>query len=65
MGTGYYCDNLDILRRCLTSMPSRLVELHRVLKPTGSLYLDYEPTAPHYLIIVLDGAFGKEDFAAK
>jgi hypothetical protein len=36
MGTLYYGDNLDILRRYLTMMSSRLVELRRVLKPTGS-----------------------------
>ena len=32
-----------------------LLELHRVLKPTGSLYLHCDPTASHYLKIVLDG----------
>jgi DNA modification methylase len=42
----------------LTMMASRLVEMHRVLKPTGSLYLHCDPTASHYLKIVLDGVFG-------
>ena len=46
----------------LTMMANRLLELHRVLKPTGSLYLHCDPTASHYLKIVLDGAFGKENF---
>ncbi|MBV9657023.1 MAG: restriction endonuclease [Verrucomicrobia bacterium] len=46
----------------LTMMANRLVELHRVLKPTGSLYLHCDPTASHYLKIVLDGVFGKENF---
>jgi len=46
----------------LTMMANRLLELHRVLKPTGSLYLHCHPTASHYLKIVLDGVFGKEMF---
>ena len=46
----------------LTMMANRLLELHRVLKPTGSLYLHCDPTASHYLKIVLDGVFGKEMF---
>src|SRR5438874_1347909 len=46
----------------LTMMANRLLELHRVLKPTGSLYLHCDPTASHYLKIVLDGVFGKERF---
>ena len=39
----------------LTMMAIRLVELYRVLKPTGSLYLHCDPTASHYLKILLDG----------
>lgn len=46
----------------LTMMANRLLELHRVLKPTGSLYLHCDPTASHYLKIVLDGVFGVENF---
>jgi len=46
----------------LTMMANRLLELHRVLKPTGSLYLHCDPTASHYLKVVLDGVFGKEAF---
>jgi DNA modification methylase len=46
----------------LTMMANRLLELHRVLKPTGSLYLHCDPTASHYLKIVLDGVFGKLHF---
>lgn len=45
----------------LTMMANRLLELHRVLKPTGSVYLHCDPTASHYLKIVLDGVFGKEN----
>jgi site-specific DNA-methyltransferase (adenine-specific) len=49
----------------LTMMANRLLELHRVLKPTGSLYLHCDPTASHYLKIVLDGVFGKLHFKSE
>lgn len=43
----------------LAMMCVRMLELHRVLKPTGSLYLHCDPTASHYLKILLDAVFGK------
>ncbi len=46
----------------LVMMTARLVELRRVLKSTGSLYLHCDPTASHYLKIVLDAIFGVENF---
>jgi DNA modification methylase len=46
----------------LVMMTIRLVELHRVLKPTGSLYLHCDPTASHYLKLVLDQIFGPANF---
>ncbi len=46
----------------LTMMTVRLIELHRVLKPTGSLYLHCDPTASHYLKIILDAIFGPTCF---
>ena len=46
----------------LVMMCNRLLELHRVLKPTGSLYLHCDPTASHYLKIVADAIFGPENF---
>lgn len=46
----------------LTMMAVRLLQLHRVLKPTGSLYLHCDPTASHYLKILLDGVFHPEGF---
>jgi hypothetical protein len=46
----------------LVMMAARLVELHRVLKPTGSLYLHCDPTASHYLKIVMDAIFGPTRF---
>lgn len=46
----------------LAMMAVRLIELHRVLKPTGSLYLHCDPTASHYLKILLDAVFGARNF---
>lgn len=46
----------------LVMMAVRLVELHRVLKPTGSLYLHCDSTASHYLKIILDTIFGPDQF---
>ena len=46
----------------LIMMSLRLRELHRVLKPTGSLYLHCDPKASHYLKMVLDVIFGMENF---
>lgn len=46
----------------LVMMAPRLQELHRVLKPTGSLYLHCDPTASHYLKILMDAIFGGERF---
>ena len=46
----------------LVMMTVRLVELHRALKPTGSLYLHCDPTASHYLKVMLDTIFGTGNF---
>ncbi|MBZ5565957.1 MAG: restriction endonuclease [Acidobacteriia bacterium] len=46
----------------LVMMAIRLVQLHRVLKPTGSIYLHCDPTASHYLKLVLDAIFGNQNF---
>ncbi len=46
----------------LVMMAPRLVELRRVLKPTGSIYLHCDPTASHYLKLLMDAVFGKENF---
>jgi site-specific DNA-methyltransferase (adenine-specific) len=49
----------------LTMMAVRLLELHRVLKPTGSLYLHCDPTASHYLKTLLDAIFGPQQFGSE
>ena len=46
----------------LTMMAPRMVELHRVLKPTGSIYLHCDPTASHYLKLLMDAVFGQVNF---
>lgn len=49
----------------LAMMAVRLIELHRVLKPTGSLYLHCDPTASHYLKLLLDAVFGARGFRSE
>ncbi|MCX7989115.1 MAG: site-specific DNA-methyltransferase, partial [Aquificaceae bacterium] len=46
----------------LTMMCIRLLELKRVLKPTGSIYLHCDPTASHYLKVLMDAVFGHKNF---
>ena len=46
----------------IVAMAIRLMEIHRVLKPTGSFYLHCDPTASHYLKIILDIVFGPTNF---
>ncbi len=46
----------------LTMMAPRLVELRRVMKPTGSIYLHCDPTASHYLKLLMDAVFGGTHF---
>ena len=46
----------------VTMMAPRLAELHRVLKPDGSIYLHCDPTASHFLLLLLDAAFGAVNF---
>ena len=46
----------------LIYMAVRLIEMHRILKPTGSIYLHCDPTMSHYLKLVMDAVFGKRNF---
>lgn len=46
----------------LTYMAERLEHVHRLLKPTGSLYLHCDPTMSHYLKLILDAIFGPQHF---
>ena len=50
------------MRIYLTAMAVRLFEMRRILKPTGSIYLHCDPTASHYLKLVMDSLFGKGNF---
>ena len=49
----------------MAMMAPRLIELRRVLRPTGSLYLHCDPTAGHYLKVLLDAVFGTERFVSE
>lgn len=46
----------------LIYMAIRLLEMHRILKPTGSIYLHCDPTASHYLKTLMDAIFGRKNF---
>ena len=70
-GGGSVADALRAFRMCvgqndmlayLSMMAPRVVELRRVLKPTGALYLHCDPTSSHYLKLLLDAVFGPENF---
>lgn len=52
----------DAMMAYVTYMTQRLIEMHRILRPTGSIYLHVDPTASHYLKLVLDEIFGKNNF---
>src|SRR5581483_9971276 len=62
IGALYQAIGTNQMMAYLVMMAIRLVELHRVLKPTGSLYLHCDPTASHYLKIILDTIFGPRNF---
>ena len=68
---GQVADTIKGLRQFLNDTPMmaylvmmgiRIVQMHRILKPTGSLYLHCDPTASHYLKIILDAVFGTNNF---
>ena len=46
----------------LAYMAARLLEMHRILKPTGSIYLHCDPTMSHYLKALMDSIFGRDNF---
>lgn len=62
IGALYEAIGTNQMMAYLVMMAARLQELHRVLKPTGSLYLHCDPTASHYLKIVLDTIFDPRNF---
>ena len=59
---GAFDDRWQSLDKYLKFMEARAVEMRRVLKDTGSLYLHCDPTASHYLKVMLDGVFGIKQF---
>jgi site-specific DNA-methyltransferase (adenine-specific) len=50
------------MKAYLTYMAQRIIEMHRILKDTGSIYLHCDSTASHYLKVVMDEVFGKNNF---
>ena len=54
--------NKGAMRAYLAFMGPRLAEMHRLLKNSGSIYLHCDPTASHYLKIVMDSLFGEKNF---
>ena len=50
------------MKSYLIMMAVRMLEMKRVLKPTGSIYLHCDPTASHYLKLLMDSVFGKDNF---
>ena len=50
------------MKSYLIMMAVRLLEMRRVLKPTGSIYLHCDPTAGHYLKMLMDAVFGRDNF---
>ena len=52
----------ETMRAYLSFMSLRLFEMKRILKDTGSIYLHVDPTASHYLKVLMDSIFGKDNF---
>ena len=52
----------DRLMAYLVNMTPRLIEIHRLLKSTGGVYLHCDPAASHYLKVIMDAVFGRENF---
>ena len=50
------------MKSYLIMMAIRLIEMKRILKETGSIYLHCDPTASHYLKVLMDAVFGKDKF---
>ena len=50
------------MKAYLIMMGIRMLEMRRILKPAGSIYLHCDPTASHYLKMMMDAIFGKENF---
>lgn len=55
----------DGLLAYLIYMTYRLLEMHRILAPTGSIYLHCDPAASHYIKVMMDGIFGHHNFRSE
>ena len=59
-----FLDQSDIMAY-LAMMAVRLLEMHRVLKETGSIYLHCDPTASHYLKVIMDAIFSADNYRSE
>ena len=59
---GEYDDRWASDNAYIAFMRERLLEMKRLLKPTGSLYLHCDPTMSHYLKVLMDAVFGRAQF---
>ena len=62
IGTLRRLPGLDDMSAYLLMMAVRLLEIRRILKPTGTLYLHCDPTSSHYIKVLLDAIFGQKGF---
>ena len=60
LASEHTCDHSMMIY--LMAMGIRLIEMKRILKPAGSIYLHCDPTASHYLKLVMDSIFGNQNF---
>lgn len=59
---GEFTDEWESFDAYLGFIEKRLIQMHRLLKPTGSVYLHCDPTASHYIKVVMDGIFDRKNF---
>ena len=59
---GSFDDRFKNTEEYIKWMRERVIEMHRVLKPTGSIYLHCDPTASHHLKVMMDEVFGRDNF---
>jgi DNA modification methylase len=64
-GVNSFTDTWSTIQEYVSWMRERMIELHRVLKPTGSIYVHCDYHASHYLKVMMDEVFGTENFRSE